>query len=265
MPNALATSEVAGLVDEDDDADREDEGERAVRDEVGHRCIEAGRLSRAARAPSAALGARGGPSGPTRGPPSSEPTGRRLVRVEHRARSVSTIAGKAIRRRERRATATSLAALSTAGALSPGGERAARERDGRELRVVERQELERSRARSSVEAREVVRPALGPGERVLDREDHVVDRELREPASRRSTRPASARSTAGGRRRRSAPAGTSKSQRASISSSPLLTSVAESMVIFAPIVQVGCAQRLLRPDGGEGRGVAVAGTVRPRR
>ena len=33
---------------------------------------------------------------------------------------------------------------------------------------------------------------------------------------------------------------TSKSQRASIISRPLLKSVAESMVIFAPIVQVGC-------------------------
>jgi hypothetical protein len=33
---------------------------------------------------------------------------------------------------------------------------------------------------------------------------------------------------------------TSKSQRASIISSPLLKSVAESMVIFAPMFQVGC-------------------------
>ena len=41
-------------------------------------------------------------------------------------------------------------------------------------------------------------------------------------------------------RHRRASIGTSKSQRASIISRPLLKSVAESMVIFAPMSQVGC-------------------------
>jgi hypothetical protein len=56
------------------------------------------------------------------------------------------------------------------------------ERDGRELGLVERTEDERAQP-LGFEARESVRPALGVGERVLDREDHVVRRQLRDDAA----------------------------------------------------------------------------------
>ena len=51
-------------------------------------------------------------------------------------------------------------------------------------------------------------------------------------------------------------AGTSNSQCASITSSPLFISVAESMVIFGPIFQVGCRKRIRRRDAREGLGTA---------
>ena len=60
-------------------------------------------------------------------------------------------------------------------------------------------------------------------------------------SSRRRTRPSSARPTAGGRRRRSASYGTSNSRCASITSRPLLTSVAELIVTTGPMSQVGWA------------------------
>ena len=51
---------------------------------------------------------------------------------------------------------------------------------------------------------------------------------------------------------------TPKSQRASITSSPLFMSVAESIVIFAPIDQFGC----LSARSGVTPGSSAAGTVR---
>ena len=58
---------------------------------------------------------------------------------------------------------------------------------------------------------------------------------------RRTASPARARSTAGARSRRSARRACSNRWWASITSSPLFISVAESIVIFAPIDHVGCA------------------------
>ena len=58
---------------------------------------------------------------------------------------------------------------------------------------------------------------------------------------RRRTRPCRARSTAGARRRRSGRRSTPNSSWASITSRPLFISVDESMVILAPMSQVGCS------------------------
>ena len=102
----------------------------------------------------------------------------------------------------------------------------------------------RSRARSSRG-----RPAgsrSGYASAYGDRHAHVRQRRAAPAPSRPRTPPASARWTAGARPRRRCSGGTSKSQRASITSSPLFISVAESMVIFGPMSQVGCAQRLRR-------------------
>ena len=60
-------------------------------------------------------------------------------------------------------------------------------------------------------------------------------------SSRRRTRPSSGRPTAGAPRRRSGRSGTSNSRCASITSRPLLTSVAELIVTTGPMSQVGCA------------------------
>ena len=80
----------------------------------------------------------------------------------------------------------------------------------------------------------------GIRERVLNRQPHVGDAELRDHRAVASARPSSARSTADGRRRRSRSPATPNSQCASITSRPLFISVAESMVILRPICQVGC-------------------------
>ena len=113
------------------------------------------------------------------------------------------------------------------------------QRRGTETGRVRRLELERP-ARREVERRQRRRPPLRIRERVLNRQPHVGDAELRDDRSVARAPPSSARSTAGGRRRRSGRAGTSNSQRASMTSRPLFISVAESMVIFRPICQVGC-------------------------
>ena len=73
---------------------------------------------------------------------------------------------------------------------------------------------------------------------------------------RRRTRPSSARSTAGARRRRSSAYGTPKSRCASMTSRPLLTSVAEFVVTTRPMSHVGMGERLGGRDGFE-RGAAA--------
>ena len=71
---------------------------------------------------------------------------------------------------------------------------------------------------------------------------HVRARRAAPAPSRRRTRPASARCSAGAPRPRPAPAGRPNSRQASISSSPLFISVAESTEILRPMTQFGCAQ-----------------------
>ncbi len=122
------------------------------------------------------------------------------------------------------------------------------EREHAERLEVRLEELERRGAK--VERRDRRRGALGVGQRVGDRHAHVGVAEVRDRApSRKRTRPwtidvgwttTSIRSY-----------GSPKRKCASITSRPLFASVAESIVIFAPIDQVGCASASLGRDVGE--------------
>ena len=111
----------------------------------------------------------------------------------------------------------------------------------REQRGRSRDRARRTRAsRSSSGGTGVARP-LRVGERVGDRDAHVGVSEVRD---RRAVAEADEAVHDRGRvdrRPRSARTGGPKRKCASISSRPLLASVAESIVIFGPIDQVGCA------------------------
>ena len=129
---------------------------------------------------------------------------------------------------------------------------------------IGRLELERAQP-GDVERRQRRRPAFGIRKRVLNRQPHVGHAELRDDRAVARARPSSARSTADGRRRRSARRATPNSQCASMTSSPLFISVAESIVIFGPSARSdGCSASsgvtLDELGAGSGRG-----TDRPRR
>ena len=84
--------------------------------------------------------------------------------------------------------------------------------------------------------------ALRPRQRVGDRRAHVRARLTAPAPSRRRIRPASGRCFRDGSALRPAPACTPNSRQASMNSSPLFMSVAESTEILRPMTQFGCAQ-----------------------
>ena len=139
----------------------------------------------------------------------------------------------------KRSTATSLAAFSTTGRLAlrlraPDRPAAGTETpDGRAPRI--RALPTRARSRDGKRAG----PPIGIGERVLNRQPHVGDAELRDD---RAVDELNHRVHDRLRVNHDVDlsARTPKSQWASITSRPLFISVAESMVIFRPIRQVGC-------------------------
>ena len=111
-------------------------------------------------------------------------------------------------------------------------------------------------ARSS--GRHGSRGALGVRERVRDRDAHVGIARGARARRRRGSARARARPRSGGRRPRSGRTASPKRKCASISSSPLFARVAESTVIFGPMLQVGCA------SASSGVTSASSSRVRPR-
>ena len=147
------------------------------------------------------------------------------------------------------ATATSFAALNTHGNVPP---RSPASRASASRRNVSVSGSKNSRgACGQVERRHARRRALRIGERIRDRHAHVRDSRDERPPRRRGSARARARSTSGARRPRCGSYGRPKRKCASITSSPLFASVAESIVIFAPMFQVGCASASVGRDVGE--------------
>jgi hypothetical protein len=144
-------------------------------------------------------------------------------------------------------TATSLAAFRTAGALSPAASAARASWTAGKRRLSSGRN---SSVPSSASARRgnSFDPALGKGERILDREDHVVDRELRQPGA---VAELDHRVHQGARMHDDVDRVGRTPNRcdASMSSSPLLIRVEESMLILAPIDQVGWRSASSLPDG----------------
>ena len=165
----------------------------------------------------------------------------RPARRAARARA-ATSAGMSVKReaprRGRPATATSLAALRTAGASPPRAKASRASAQRREALLVGREELQ------PAERREVQPP---PGQRRRARGGAARPRSGcacpaargARAARRRPARPRRARCSAGARRPRCARAAAPKSQCASMTSSPLFISVAESIVTLAPMLQLG--------------------------
>ena len=140
-------------------------------------------------------------------------------------------------RRRNSATATSLAAFSTIGRPTSPCERPKRQRQAGEPRRVRRLELEPAGA-GQIERRERRRPALRVRERILNRQPHVGHAELRDDRSiHELDHRVDDRLRVDDDVDLLGP--TSNSQCASMTSSPLFISVAESMVIFGPIRHVG--------------------------
>ena len=119
------------------------------------------------------------------------------------------------------------------------------------------------------------RGAVRVGQRVGDRHPHVGQAEVGEQRAVAEAHHARARSTAGWTTTSMRSYGTSNSQCASITSRPLFISVAESTVIFAPIVHVGCASACSRrdrrqlarapsPRNGPPEAVSTSDSTRPR-
>ena len=128
--------------------------------------------------------------------------------------------------------------------------------------------------RAAAAATSVAR-ALRVGERVGDRNAHVGQRRGARGARRRGSGRANGRSEVGCTTTSIRSIGTPKSQWASISSSPLFASVAESIVIFGPMRHVGCASASSgvtpsssareRPRNGPPEAVRTSPTTRVRR
>ena len=180
-----------------------------------------------------------------------------------RLRSVPGSAGNASVPSRKLATATSLAALSTAGAVPPARSASyARRRQGkrvasgaRNASAPMRGKVERSRTPASMRSGNASACAIGvrmsglPScamHRAVDVFDQRMDHALRD-----------------GSRPRSAPAA-SNSQCASITSRPLFIMVAESTEILRPITQFGCAQACSGVTCAS-RSSAACGTGRRRR
>ena len=90
------------------------------------------------------------------------------------------------------------------------------------------------------------RQPVGVGQRVADRQAHVGRGELRLHAAVGEDARSRARSTAGARRSERGRRAKPKRRLASMTSSPLFIIVAESMVFFVPMRQVGCASAVCR-------------------
>ena len=127
-----------------------------------------------------------------------------------------------------------------AGAVPPASPALPGQPDGGEGVVVQRHELPGRRGRPVAAGGGAGHP-VGPGQRRARSAAACPAGWPGRASSRRRTRPSSGRSTAGARRRRSGRSGTSNSRCASISSRPLLTSVAELIVTTGPMSQVGWA------------------------
>ena len=189
--------------------------------------------------------------------------------IERRARRGTARQAGAMSRKpsspaRKRPTAASLAALSTARAVAPAAATSyPRSRAGNVSRSGGL-EVEGRRAAPVERGRRAGHP-VGVGQGVLDRQPHVRRRQLGQDRARRRTRPTSGRSTRGWMTTSIRSGGRPNSQRASITSSALFISVAESTVIFGPIRQVGCRRASSRRDAAPGRRGAGRGTARPRR
>ncbi len=110
----------------------------------------------------------------------------------------------------------------------------------RERLVVEREELPGLRP-GPVDGRRGVGHPVRPGQPERDRDEHRRRAGLHAASSRRRTRPSSARREVGCTTTSIRSKGMPKSRCASITSSPLLTRVAELIVTTGPMSQVGWA------------------------
>ena len=148
--------------------------------------------------------------------------------------------GKEIFPARNASTATSLAALTTAGIPPPAGERRAREADRGIAPRFELEEVEPADFDEVEPARSRCAPARDTTAR---RGSETSCRSCRAGprTSRPRTRPGSGRSDCGWITTSIFSGGAPKRKCASMISSPLFIIVAESIVIFGPIFQVGCA------------------------
>ena len=236
MPDGLGREEVPELVDEDQQQQAADRERGCSSD----------------RLPRTAHGARA--RGPTRRPrttcaPIHERAG--LDRTRARARRGRRSPGSEQRPARNADTASSSAAFSAHGARPPASPAA---------RASARQRNVAASAASNVsaEARGQIEPlgrgqprAVGIGERVGDRHPHVRQAEVGEQGSVATGARARGRSTADGRRPRCARTATPNSKCASMTSRPLFISVAESIVIRAPMSHVGWRSASAGRDLGE--------------
>ena len=137
------------------------------------------------------------------------------------------------------ATAISLAAFNTIGSpASPARARNASARQGKRTVSGGANSRRPARVRSSGSERRA--PPLRIGERVLDGQAHVGHAELRDDRTVDELDHRMDDRLGMDRRRRSDAGPTANSQCASITSRPLFINVAESIVIFGPILHVGC-------------------------
>ena len=160
-----------------------------------------------------------------------------------------------------RSTAASFAAFSTAPARSAAAGHLEPQVEGRERLAVGLLEVQR-RERLPVEPLRRAGNALRVGQGDTGSAAACPAARAGPAPSRRRTRRTSERSTPGERSRRSASAGRPNSQRASITSSALFISVAESTVIFGPICQVGCRSACSRRDALQFGRASCRGTAR---
>ena len=124
--------------------------------------------------------------------------------------------------------------------MPPRSPAVAREREHRERLEVGRVELERQPS-GEVERRDRRRRPLRVGERERDRHAHVRDSRGARARRRRGSGRARGRPTSGGRRPRSARTGGRTGSAPRSARGPCSRAWRESIVIFGPMLQVGCA------------------------
>ena len=142
--------------------------------------------------------------------------------------------------------------------------RRARQPQGREPLEVRSLEIEPRRGHE-VERFYTGADALRPAERVRDRACACPDCRAGPGSNRPRTPPSNARCSADVRPRRPCRGSMPNSTQASISSSPLFISVAESTEILRPMLQRGCAQAWSGRHARPSARAACAGTARPTR